>query len=615
MHAGSSRTRALGILIPGLLVACGGGGGGGGNPPPPTPTATLSIAPASATVMAGSDVTTTATIVRGGGFTGAVTIGATSVPAGVTVTGGAIAAGSTTLVVTVATEATAAVGTMNLSVTGTATGVTIAPAAFALTIQPGKDSDGDGQPDAVDADDDNDGVLDVNDLFPLDPARSIAIQPAFPKSGGLYQLPLEYPSVQQLDWVLAQLAAGSTSVADINAHFTTQALASTSATQWQNFFQSLRTASPNAIVVDLIAATPISIAARIGTPGQPATGFRLDLTTTYAGGRINALAAGAVALDARPQLAADQVLTLAQAADKVLALWPQSSVLVAEIVDTQCVPILERNATTPRATASVFKTWVLGALAQAVRDGVVAPDLTVPLVAAERVRNALLFPEPLGTPVPLPHMAVMMMGDSDNSATDHLHELVGRTRLEAILAQFDNQHPQLLTPLLSVNEVFTLLFDVPLAEAQAYAVGTEEFQRNYLDTVLVPHGPSTGSGQNLAVHTTASWQASPLDVCNAHAGLRRLHDQSPAFQLADRALSSNVGLPLVRDRWERVWNKGGSLGEAIGLTILTQSWLLESDGRGAFFVAVMVNKPETGIDATQFRSLGSRILQLVDEAN
>ena len=71
----------------------------------------------------------------------------------------------------------------------------------------------------------------------------------------------------------------------------------------------------------------------------------------------------------------------------------------------------------------------------------------------------------------------------------------------------------------------------------------------------------------------------------------------------------------MRDRWERVWNKGGSLGEAIGYTVLTQSWMLESDSRGALFVALLVNKPDTGIDPTQFRSLASRILQLVDEAN
>lgn len=34
------------------------------------------------------------------------------------------------------------------------------------------DTDGDGVPDQVDLDDDNDGVLDVNDQFPLDPTRS-----------------------------------------------------------------------------------------------------------------------------------------------------------------------------------------------------------------------------------------------------------------------------------------------------------------------------------------------------------------------------------------------------------------------------------------------------------
>ena len=116
------------------LAACGGGGGGGGEPPPPTPSVTLSAAPTSASVTAGSNTTINVTIVRGGGFSGAVTVAATGAPSGVTITGGTIAAGSTTLELNVAADASAAAGTTNLSITGSATGVTIAPVTVALTV-------------------------------------------------------------------------------------------------------------------------------------------------------------------------------------------------------------------------------------------------------------------------------------------------------------------------------------------------------------------------------------------------------------------------------------------------------------------------------------------------
>jgi hypothetical protein len=47
------------------------------------------------------------------------------------------------------------------------------PRIDSLTIVAGLDTDGDGLFDSVDPDDDNDGVLDINDAFPLDPAASI----------------------------------------------------------------------------------------------------------------------------------------------------------------------------------------------------------------------------------------------------------------------------------------------------------------------------------------------------------------------------------------------------------------------------------------------------------
>lgn len=611
-----SRSAGLAGLLA-LLAACGGGGDSQQTPPPPTPTVTLSIAPASATVTAGDSTTTTVTIVRGGGFTGAVTIAASGAPAGVTVTGGTIAAGATTRTVTIDT-AGAAAGTSTLGITGTASGVTIAPASFALTVNaapPPVDTDGDGLPDAIDPDDDNDGVLDVNDEYPLDPARTMAIQPAFPKVGGAYQLP-DYPSTRQLAWVLAQLAAASTSTADISARFSAQALATTSAAQWQALLQEWRTGSPNAVVIDLIAATPVSVTARIGVPGNNASGRYLSLQTRYSSDLIEALSAPAYPLNASPQYAADQTLTLAQAADRFVTLAPGASVLVARITDNQCAPIEQRGGSTPRATGSIFKHWVLGALGQAVQDGVVDPATQVPLVAAESVMaGTTLGNEPPGTPIPLADMATLMMGVSDNTATDHLHELVGRARVEAALAQFNHANAGLMTPFLSVNEQFNLMF-APTADVQAWVDGTEQHQRTYLDTVLAPQPPWTGAGaNNVPLWIPASWQASPMDVCAAFAGMLRFNDRSDAFQIIDRALASSVAQPLVRDRWERVWYKGGSLETSGGYVVLTHSWMLQSDARGTFVVVGMTNDPEVGVDQFQVQSVLSRMLQLVDEAN
>jgi hypothetical protein len=429
----------------------------------------------------------------------------------------------------------------------------------------------------------------------------------------VFQLP-DYPSTRQLAWVLAQLAAADTTTTDINAHFTAQALSTTTAAQWRTLFQTWRGTSPNAIVVDLVGVTPISVTALIGTAGSPATGRYLSLQTTYAsGGLISSLAASAYPLNASPQFVADQGLNMAQAADKFLTLSPANSVLVARIQNNQCVAIEQRGGTTPRATGSIFKHWVLGALGQAVKDGAIAANAFVSLTAAETVRGSPLASEPVGTLFPLAEMATLMMGNSDNTATDHLHELVGRTRLEQSLTQFGNANPLLLTPFLSVNEQFNLFTGVTLSQAQAYASGTETFQRDFLNSVLASMAPGTGNQQHTPIFISGSWQASPMDVCAAYAGMRRFNDQSPAFQLIDKALGSQAAQPFVRDRWQRVWYKGGSLATTAGMLVLTHSWMLESDSRGTFVVVAMANNPSPGIDQFQVQSVTSRLLQLVDQ--
>ena len=125
-----------------FVAACTGGDStgpddnGNQNPPPPTPTVTLSLDQSSATVVAGASATVNATIVRGGGFTGPVTIAGSGAPTGVTITGGTIAAGATTMAVSIASTSSAAASTTSLSITGSASGVTISPASVSLTVTP-----------------------------------------------------------------------------------------------------------------------------------------------------------------------------------------------------------------------------------------------------------------------------------------------------------------------------------------------------------------------------------------------------------------------------------------------------------------------------------------------
>lgn len=466
-------------------------------------------------------------------------------------------------------------------------------------------------------DSDRDGTADDSDSYPLNPARSMAIAPAYPKVNGALQLP-DYPSTRQLKWILAQMASGATPpTADaITARFTPAALAAKPVSEIQSLLQTVRSTNPNSIVIEPLTVTPTSFRGLIGIENNPGSGRFLNFTTKYATGLIDSFSLTTYYLNAFWTSAENRTLTMTQALDKLAAITPGTSLLVARIQDNQCVPIKQVNASTLRSTGSIFKLWVLGGLGQALNEGAISKTATIPLVASEVVRGSVLATEPLGTVFPLADMASLMMGISDNTATDHIHELVSRSRIEAIVRQFNHSAPDRLTPFLSINEMFNLFSGVTAAQAAAYRDGSEDFQRNFLNTVLTPLGPVTGTFNNYqSTFFSAAWMASPMDVCAAMAGLRQFNDRSPGFQMIDQALSSEAVTVFLRGRWERVWYKGGSLSDSAGTKVLTHSWMVESDNRGAFVVVSMHNDLSftldlrtKGIEATL-----ARILQLVSD--
>jgi uncharacterized membrane protein len=101
---------------------------------PPTPDFSLSVTPSSATVTQGSSATYTVNITRTGGFTGAVTLGMSSSPSGLTGTFSPNPATGASSTLTVPTTTSTAVGPYTITVTGTGTGVPTHTATTSLTV-------------------------------------------------------------------------------------------------------------------------------------------------------------------------------------------------------------------------------------------------------------------------------------------------------------------------------------------------------------------------------------------------------------------------------------------------------------------------------------------------
>lgn len=438
---------------------------------------------------------------------------------------------------------------------------------------------------------------------------SIAPQFGDPDNG--FDLP-SGPTADQLPWVLQQLSESSTSIADINTHFHPGFLAQIPATDLQNFFQTLRTTYPDAELIDVVTVTPVRMVVAIQSPGGASPKGFMQLGADYTGSHlITYISVGSFG---DLQYVEDRDLNLSQAADKFATLSSDPGLLVARVgLSGACEVIEARSPTTPRATASIFKTWVLGGAADAIASGSAALNDQIPLVASEIAPAGTINVEDLGDPFSLLDMAILMLGISDNTATDHLHQWIGREAIEAYIAVSGTAHPDLLLPLLSINEQFHLFFSFPLATASSYVNGSEAFQRDFLVNQIVPLGPLTSYPYgNESLFISGSWQASPMDVCRNFAHLRTRTPAGDAFTLVDSALGASAAQPGVRNVWDRVWYKGGNLESGInGQLVLTHAWMLERSGEAPYVLVAMSNQQSGGIDVYKVQSITSRMLELL----
>lgn len=442
-----------------------------------------------------------------------------------------------------------------------------------------------------------------------------AIQPLFPQVAGEFVLPNE-PAANQLEWVVQQLSESDTSVADINAHFSSAFDANTI----RNFFNALRTDYPDGKIIDVVAMTPMSTAVVVQGQDVQAKMAYFLVDSRYTGNQeiiyfyVTPYFGGV-------QYPVDQNLTMQQAINKFNTFAADVGLLVAYVDHNgQCQPIYQSQANSLKATGSIFKTWVLGGLADEIDSNVITPSQNVIYDAGQWVNGgSVVNNEPAGTVFSAQDLAVMMLGVSDNTATEILHNLVGRSVINNYIDGSGVVDATVLKPMLSINEQFHLFFSIHPTTATNFINDTESNQLNFINTQLEPLGAVTSYPyQNDFLMTSGSWRASPMEVCQNFANLRTYPQGSAALALIDRAMGAQTAQPEIRNHWDRSWYKGGSLVSGVdGYHVLTHAWLLENNGHAPYVVVGMTNDDNGGIDNNdgiyKLQSVLARILELTRE--
>ena len=393
----------------------------------------------------------------------------------------------------------------------------------------------------------------------------------------------------QISWVLDVLNGVSATEADVTERFSTEFLAA---------------ASPQAVVGSIWQLQGAAASWTVSEVDDDGTGAQVRLTTE-SGPWIMLIA---IAVDGSIEfltiqpdtLVVDEPPTNFAELVELLVTVGEVAMLAADVSGGTCEPIHAVEASSPRPVGSDFKLYVLGALVEAIVAGDMDWDQTLPISDDLKSLPSGTFQDlDDGTERTVREFAEAMIAVSDNTATDHLIDLLSRDRIEAAQAQYGHTDPSLNDPFLTTRELFVLKLAFSEDERDTYIAAGADERLTTLQTdvagsdVLLKDAVSWIAP--IAIHEI-EWFASPADLCRVMVELHA-NGSEPDRAPIRAILGANPGLLIDDATWSYVGFKGGS---EVG--VFSLAWYLEGD-TGSYVYVVNVTNTETGLPELQLADL------------
>ena len=388
-----------------------------------------------------------------------------------------------------------------------------------------------------------------------------------------------------IDWVLDALNAGRTPAsAELRQHFSSSFLTEVPEAELTAAFAQL-SAELRPIVRGERMVVGLSAVVQLDTGNGP---WLLEIQVTAATPRkIDSLFL-------RPAPAAAS--SYEEVVEMLQPLAAHTQLLVARVSsDGQCSPIHQHAPAERLAIGSAFKLWVLLALSQHLEE-----DSSVDWTTRLPIRDALkslpsgvLQNQPNGTLLTLDEYASKMIEISDNTATDHLIDFIGRTAVEAAQTAARHGSPEANIPWLMTRELFVLKLVASDSERNAYRAASVPERRALLEGYRsLPVSLADAEGWTDPRALDLEWFATPLDLCHVLGTLGTRASFSPSSQPL-QILALNPGIAFDATRWTYAGYKGGSEPGVLNL-----SWLLQRSDGAWFSVVLTLNDSESPVDAT-----------------
>lgn len=242
------------------------------------------------------------------------------------------------------------------------------------------------------------------------------------------------------------------------------------------------------------------------------------------------------------------------------------------------------NADDPLAVGSTFKLVILQALREQIASSQHQWDEVVEIKDAwKSLPSGFLQSWPAGSQLTIESLATLMISQSDNTATDHLLNIVGREAVEALSPR--NQ------PFLTTREAFTLKDPQNVSILRRWRRSREK--RSFLSALATLPLPSVSIFNSGPQAIDVEWFFTANELCNAMEAVADLP-----------LMSVNPGL-VDPSQWAKVSFKGGSEPGVENFT----TYLTDEQGQSFCVTATWNN--EQGIDELQFSTLYRSLVESV----
>lgn len=268
------------------------------------------------------------------------------------------------------------------------------------------------------------------------------------------------------------------------------------------------------------------------------------------------------------------------------------------------------NAAAAQPLGSIFKLYVLGALADSVSRGTHTWDELSPIKDEwKSLPSGVMQTYSSGQSVSLKDYAEFMIKISDNTATDHLIHILGRSVVEDQLVPMGNDYPERNKPFLTTAEMFKIKWAAPVTLIDSYIQGDHSSKQNYVekDIAAIPFDAIGTNGVSMSspayIHQI-EWFASTNSICKAHKYLKEQNSPEVFAALSQNVPSVEVG---PTSHWKYGGYKGGS-----EPGVLTMSYLLQTQSGKWGCVSVALNSEQKDIIIWQATDLVAKIIKLAE---